>query len=317
MGLRATGTRLQALVEKVSAEWQRVARLRSEPRASSPPRASVGGPLDAINDEFHDTYGVARNEARHEAPVFVVLADELIVFHRDTRIASSFAPVTFHIIKSVSHAPLAIFATFQRLEGKTLDATGREHLAEQRKLLGDSLERLARDAGELPASTQRDLRTVLQACVDFLDPPRSSASEENLAAFAGALGPVLLRLADDATQLQLDALHKHVERALGTLTAEDLARLHVVVAGDHQARARSLAMQYFQKRLGEPEQVERRVTYAEGVSDEQGALALVGTRRLDRALGRAFFGEEQRLQRDILGDAAHARLKAFELAPIG
>ncbi|HEU4535405.1 MAG TPA: hypothetical protein VFS00_14855, partial [Polyangiaceae bacterium] len=75
--------------------------------------------------------------------------------------------------------------------------------------------------------------------------------------------------------------------------------------------ARSLAMQYFQKLLGEAPGEERHVTYAEGVSDEAGALALAGTRRLDRAIAGAFFGEPRRLQRDVLGDAARERLRDF------
>ena len=72
---------------------------------------------------------------------------------------------------------------------------------------------------------------------------------------------------------------------------------------DHQARARSLGMQYFQKRLGEPPGAEERVSYAEGVADAEEALALVGTRRADRAIASAFFGDPHRLQRDVLGDA--------------
>ena len=89
-----------------------------------------------------------------------------------------------------------------------------------------------------------------------------------------------------------------------------------MVTGDHQARTRSLGMQYFCRRLDEPADSEHRVTYAEGVSDEQSALALVGTRRLDRAVARAFFGDPQRLQRDILGDAAHALLAESKLPRI-
>jgi len=313
MKLRAKGNGLKSLFGKAG---QKLARLQNKPRSGTPPRAEVGGPLDAINDEFHDTYAAARKEARQEVPVFVVLGDELIVFHRERRVASSFAPNAFHVIKSVSHAPLAIFATFERLDGAALDEPAREHLAEQRERLGDALARLERDSDELTGQTSNDLQTVLKACIDFLDPPRSSATSENLAAFAGALGPILLRLADEATQLQLDALHKHVERAIQGVTPEERAAIQVVVAGDHQARERSLAMQYFQRRLREPEDVEHRVTYAEGVSDEQAALALVGTRRLDHAIGRAFFGEEHRLQRDILGDAAHKRLRALDMPPI-
>ena len=89
----------------------------------------------------------------------------------------------------------------------------------------------------------------------------------------------------------------------------------MVVAGDHQARARSLPMQYFKKLLGERSGEERRVTYAEGVRDERAAFELVGAQRLERCMARAFFGEEKRLQRDILGDAAALELEGLDLSP--
>lgn len=294
----------------------RLSKLWSRPRASAPPRAQVSPALDAINDQFHDSYGASRHEARRKVPVFVILGDELILFHRDERTVWSFAPRGFHAIKSVAHAPLAIFATFEPETEPGSEVPPRESLAAQRAQLARALERLEGDTEELAESTRDDLRTVLRACADFVDRVDGRVSREALTAFARALGPLLMRLTDDATQLQLDALHRHVEAALQTLSRQDRKGLQVVVAGDHQARARSLAMQYFQLRLSEPKGVEQRVTYAEGVSDEQGALALVGTRRLDHAIGRAFFSDTYRLQRDILGDAAHARLAEAKVTPI-
>ena len=75
-------------------------------------------------------------------------------------------------------------------------------------------------------------------------------------------------------------------------------------------------MQYFRKRFAEPSGVETHVTYAEGVRDERAALALVATQRLDRSVALAFFGDEKRLQRDILGDAAERQLGSFPLTKI-
>jgi hypothetical protein len=70
-------------------------------------------------------------------------------------------------------------------------------------------------------------------------------------------------------------------------------------------------MQYFLRRLHED-----RVTYAEGVDNEQGALALVGIRRLDSTLASAFFDDPKRMQRDLLGDSAEQRLAHTTLTPI-
>jgi hypothetical protein len=80
-----------------------------------------------------------------------------------------------------------------------------------------------------------------------------------LAEFAGEVGPWLLRLTEHATRYELAVLHSSVETALSQLTAEQRSRLEIVVAGAHRARARSLALQYFQRRLGDRPDEERRV----------------------------------------------------------
>lgn len=310
----ATANSLRQLGERLAA---RLKGLRGRPSREAPSRAEVGGPLDAVNDDFHDNYQVARTRARREVPVFVVLADDLVLFHDDRRIAWSFSPRAFHVIKSVVHGPVALYAAFEREEGAQLDPMQAHRLSALREKVECAGARLDQDAAGLDTQTRDDLRGVLDACLELLRMPYREATRQRLDDFARALGPTLLRLADVATQLQLDALHLHVEEALRALPAAALRDLQVVVAGDHQARARSLAMQYFQKRLGEPPEAERRVTYAEGVSDERAALALVGTRELDRTLARAFFGEERRLQRDVLGDSARERLAKLEVQGIG
>jgi hypothetical protein len=73
-------------------------------------------------------------------------------------------------------------------------------------------------------------------------------------------------------------------------------------------------MQYFQARLGAS--AEARVAYAEGITEEVEALALVGNRRFDAVLARAFFGDPKRLQRDVLGDAVRDRLRVVKLPPL-
>ena len=294
---------------------QRIAALRGAPRRSPPARFQLGAPLDDINDHFHSAYEQSRTEARREVPVIVVLADDLILFVRGERRVWSFTPPAFHLIKSLSHAPLGLFTELERLDGAAIAADVRERLRQQRARVLTARARLDDDARMLGSRTRDDLRAMLDACAAFVDQLGERVDRARLDAFAGALGPLLLRLVDDATQLQLSALDGHAREALALLSREEVAALSVVVAGDHQARARSLGVQYFRRLLGEPDGVERRVTYGEGVADEQGALALVGTRRLDQAIGKAFFGDERRLQRDILGDSAAARLKASTLAP--
>ena len=279
--------------------------------------ARVDGPLDAVNDAFHDAYDGARDEAESDAPVFVVLADALIVHRRGERHETTFSPRSFHVAKSVAHAPVAVYALLHREAGHAFDDPTSARLALLRARLAQSLAALGGGNGDFAHERDvvADLRIVLDASLAFIDGAiaagRTSAAD--LEGFAGETGAALMRLIKHATRIQLHALDACVTEHVARLSPAERRSLQVIVTGDHQARARSLAMQYFQARFGETRGAEDRVAYAEGVSDEADALALVGTRRLDAAIAGAFFGDPKRLQRDVLGDAVHERLAELDL----
>jgi len=264
-------------------------------------------PLDAVNQAFHQNYDAARSGAEREGPVLVVIGDRLVL-HRDhdrNRVARAFTPRIYDLLKSAAHGPVALYAALQRGDGSRAGL-----LRSLETSLAASLESLDREVKDVEVAGS--MRQVLERTLQFVAGESDAAALE---AFARQVGPLLLVLTDHATRYQLAALHQVVESLLGELTAEEKRTLRVVVAGVHQARARSLAMQYFQRRLREPEGAEERLTYAEGATTEEEALALVGTQRLDRAIATAFFGEAKRLQRDVLGDATQRRLAQMDLPP--
>jgi hypothetical protein len=284
-----------------------------------------------VNDRFHESYDGAREEAKLDGPVFVVLADELVVFRRHERRELAITPRIFHVIKSVAHAPVALYAALHRVDvGEPLPVVQRRApLLALRERVKASLAAL-REEKDADRRTLDDMQAVLEATLAFAD--RTSAAPQRTAenaaenprgptrteldAFARELGDRLLRLTAAATRVQLAALDARVEEALAELDDDERRHLQVVVTGDHQARVRSLGMQYFRKRFGEPAGTEERVSYAEGVTDAEEALALVGTRRLDSTIAEAFFGDPKRLQRDVLGDAVDALLEEIKVSII-
>jgi hypothetical protein len=257
-----------------------------------PPR--VNGPLDDVNDAFHASYDAARREAEGAVPILVVAGDELVRFRGDERCAFPIGPKRYHAIKCVAHAPPAVYALLERPLGE---------VAPRLTSLRDALASVSDD--------DRDAACVIEGTIAFID-DALAGKKPSLDAFARTMGPLLLKLTETATRLQLDALHESTVRALSDLSAAERDALRVVVTGEHQARSRSLAMQYFRRRLMEPAGAEHRVLYGEAITNEDEARALVGKNRLDRRIAHAFFGEAARLQRDILGDAAAAEIERFE-----
>lgn len=275
----------------------------------------IESPLDNVNADFHESYDSARSAAEAAAPVLVFIDDALVVFLRGERRAIPVTPRLYHAIKSASHVPLALYSMLYLLGDRALDAATVRRLIALREHTEVSLAALASDITD--AGVRADLQPLLASTLALIERTLADrrAFRSSITTFARRCGPALLRLIDRATGVQLDALHACVEEVLAAMTPAETSRLQVVVAGPHQARERSVAMQYFRKRLHEPARTEDRVAYAENAADEQAALMLVGTRRFDRALAGAFFGDERRMQRDLLGDAAAARLSAITFPP--
>lgn len=259
------------------------------------PTDTQSPPLNQVNGAFHDAYGAARDDERRAVPVLVVLADTLALRFGDTRRAIDFTPELFHVIKSVVHAPVAVYAAVLG----PAKAPGLRHRIDAARVALDGY------VADAPDTVQR-LATILDETLAFLDHP------DDPDAFARAMGPRLLESTDDATQLQLRALDEAAAALLDALTPAQRADVNVVVAGAHQARARSLGMQYFGKLLGDD--AELRLAYAESVETEEEAVQLVGTRRVDRMIGNAFFGDASRLERDVLGDSVKSRLHDYSLS---
>jgi hypothetical protein len=282
---------------------------------ATPPWPRIESPLDGVNDDFHGAYDTARAVAEEAVPVLIFIDDVLVVYRRGERSELPVTPRLYHAIKSASHAPIALYSALYLLGDRPLDPESVRRLGALREHTLASLRKLPSDVPH--AEALAELRPLLESTLALIERTLAEGRTSRAAvdALARDSGPGLLRLIDQATGVQLDALHARVEEALAPMTATERSTLQVVVAGPHQARERSVAMQYFRKRLREPAHTEERVAYAENAADEKAALALVGTRRFDRALAAAFFGDERRLQRDLLGDAAAARLARLDLPP--
>jgi hypothetical protein len=273
-------------------------------RRATPKRASPS--LAHVNDAFHEAYDRSSAICEDEAPVFVLFADHLVL-HLATGSQKFLAvPAELHLLKSAVHAPVAAFSLLNAASTRRFSPKVIAQLSRLRGLSAASLEKLA-DASS--ASLLRD--TVI-----FLDRAliERRVSRRALNHFARSCGKKIGKLVDEAAQLELYCLHASVERALSRLSPPQARKLQVVVAGRHQARDRSLGMQYFQKRFGEKSGRDERVIYAEGASSIAEALAVIGKKRIDRDLARAFFGDAKRMQRDVLGDAAQRILRALPLA---
>ena len=270
---------------------------------------SASAALDAGNALFHGAYGASRDGVRHSCATLVVLPTELVLHCQGTRRPFPYRSASFGRAKSAAHIAVAAFAL---TTAESFDVERRTQLSRLAAHASAALERLELESDDLKP-IDHEIRELLQRGVTFARAvAEAGPSQAAQLEFAREAGPLILKLTELATCEQIANLHAAVDAAFSALSNDEQRALQVVVVGDHQARTRSLGMQYFQRRFHEPPGADDRITYGENISNEEEAIALVGTRQLDKLIARAFFGDEKRLQRDVLGDAATSCLDRMQ-----
>ena len=268
-------------------------------------------PLAEVNDAFRAAYRQARADLLAKSgPVVILNGDSLVLLRGGKRTEVKVIPQSYHDLKAVSHIPLAIAMML---------VPGCEDKLPQAKL--DQLQRF-RDLivgveKVLPNRFADDVckcnRLVVQSCVEFIDAALKNrmVTPIDLLNLTATYESPINRNAANAARVEIDALHMQMTTWRKELGDEEWKQLRVIVIGSQMPRHANLAVQYFAKLLGEPGESER-IVYAEALWEEKKALDLLGTHALDTWIGSAFFGDERRMHRDLLGDAAKEYLGKVE-----
>lgn len=299
----------------------------SQPTPPAPPTAlDPSDPLAQLNDGFHAAYA-ARREAvlTGLGPAIAQLDDSMYLRIDGRRMVGPARTRRYHELKTMCHLPLAIQAILDELEDlddlpAALTLPARGQLLELRRRAAAVAGSLAGRALE-PAQDERQ-RRILAASLAFIAAVSTAgqvAREELDGFLRGTMLDIRANL-EDAARDQLQTMHATLGGWVQDMSAGQWSRLVVVVGAAHMARTGNLAAQYFSLALGDRwegrfEQEDgyagRRVLTVENVRDEQEAFALLAMHRFDRRAANVFFGEEGRLGRDVLADAAERQLAAM------
>jgi hypothetical protein len=281
--------------------------------------ASLLLPVPARGDDLDPTL-VELNKVSREAyaggrqallartdPVIIVAFDDLVLLRGGEETRTPFTPTLYHGLKSVSHLPLGIYGALAPAVAGDAAADWRAPLQAMREQALAAAGRLGA-AGFSEAQLGRE-RKIVDESVGFIERTLAagSISAEELRAYAREMAPLALANAADAARVQVDGLHAAFTAMKAQMSAAELAHLYVLVLGSKTPRADNLQYEYFVNALG-PGSGGKRVIYAEGIFDKDRALGLLGTLVIDRRIGADFYGDEARMERDLLGDGAAARI---------
>jgi hypothetical protein len=272
--------------------------------------------LEALNRAARKLYAGGRALELSTIPaVLLVSGDDLILRMNGKRVVATVIPREYHALKCVAHSALGLFGHLAHAPGKPLGEERVKALKEYREILA-AAGPAAEACGFDPATLARQKRIIARGLA-FIDAVLKDGrvSADDLARYCRASRPDVLANAAAAARAQLAATHRQVMEWKKGMTAEEWGGLTVVVQGAQTPRAENAAVQYFARLFGEGRGEGRRVVYAEGLWDEEKALNLLGTLRLDGKLSVAVFNDPFRMYRDLLADAARPAIDDLLAAP--
>lgn len=278
-------------------------------------KQTVPPELEALNGATRKLYARGRALELSTVPaVIIVSGDDLILRKKGRRIVATVIPREYHALKCIAHSVLGLFAHLSYEPGKPLGEERTKMLQEYRATLA-AAEPAAQACGFDPETLARQKR-ILSRSLAFTDAVLKAGrvSAEDLVKFCRESRPDVLANAAAAARAQLAATHHQVMGWQKEMTAEEWNSLTVIVQGGQTPRVENAAVQYFARLFGETRGEGRRVVYAEGLWDEEKALNLLGTLRLDGKLSVAVFNDRFRMYRDLLADAARSTIDDI-LAP--
>jgi hypothetical protein len=288
------------------------------PKAADQPAAARTVPVEVetLNAAARKIYADSRTRELASIPAVIVVAgDDLVLIRNGKRTVVTVVPAEYHTLKGVAHSTLALFTLLTHEPGQPLDAERLKALAEYHKLLeaaGPGVEKFGFDPETL-ARQKRILARATTFAAQVLKDQKVSA--DDLAKFCRTSRADVVANGVAAARAQLVATHKQVMEWKKQMTPVEWSGLTVVIPGSQPARVENAAVQYFARLFGETTGESRRVVYAEGLWEEDQALRLLGTLRLDGKLGAAVFGDRFRMYRDFVADGARVAIDEILAAP--
>jgi hypothetical protein len=223
---------------------------------------------------------------------------------------SSVIPKEYHPIKDVSHSVFLAALLFDEQRGAARD----KDVAASLDAVARALTQLADERSEIVAmippdqlDRQRRLLSAVQSALTAFSVGQLNAEAQN--AFFVAVRPDLLtnlRVVAGAVVRSLDASVRQFRKMAEEKDPRAWDSVVVIVGVAHQARAREIGIQYFERLLKEPvgegARSERRLVIAEGMSRGPEQYGALSAHLVDQAGGEKVFGDASRLQWDVLAD---------------
>jgi hypothetical protein len=296
----------------------------AEPLRSTEVQQGVVGPLADLNHQFLQAHARARaHQCTDLEANRLVLRYAFGLFEarfRGVEVTHQYIlPKAYHPVKDVSHAVFLAALLFAEPPGVERDRHVVQALSALNSALGELRDRTSPTANLLPQGFHERELSLLQRTLDVVTKfsVASLGHDGQRAYFDSVRGDLKANLRDIAIA-SLRELHSAVESTrtkVAELDPKAWDTALVVVGVMHQARAREIGIQYFERlldeRAGEGARNERRLVVAEHMTAPSEQLGLLSAHLVDEGGAAAIFADPLRLQWDALGDVDVATLDSL------
>jgi hypothetical protein len=282
------------------------AALPAGPAESSPHVISQG------NRGFHEDYDrllAAEGATLGASRALVVVSGFTVTLHFHGKETNwTLAGERNQTLKGLSHIPLGVVCFLLTLSQPALTRGEKDHLLALKKTIAASKGEITaeRVGAEMVPAEQRLLDATSELIDDVLAHGRPN--DERLHAFGKAIRADVFASLAMASGLLLGNLDSAVREMKAEVGAEAWPTLVAVILTTHQARAREVTVQYFERLLGdhltEGALGEQRLVVLEGAPKEATAESTMTAHLVDQRLSSLLFDDPLFLQSDVLGKSA-------------
>lgn len=280
------------------------------------PAASSNSSIAQANRSFHVDYD--RLSAEEAAtlgaarPLVVASASTAKLRFHGKESRWTLVGERYHMLKGLTHIPVGTVCFLLTLSQAALTRDEKAHLLDLKKSIASAKGEIS--AASVGAEMVPVEHRLLGATTELLDDALAHGrpDDERLHAFGKAIRADVdanLAVASGMLLANLDTAAHEMKALVG---AEAWSRLVVVISTTHQARAREVTVQYFERLLGEHLAEgalgEQRLVVLEGAMSKATAEAIMSAHLIDQRLGFLLFDDPQFIQSDVLGKSAGAHL---------
>lgn len=272
------------------------------------------GPLAELNCYFHHQYEnrikqiTASFGAPGGRPVIINLdgLNMILKYNGKTEVVQ-IADATYQNLKVFCHASLSVLMILSQQSPGRIEKTTLNHLQQLQTNLDAATKVIP--TLNLPVQAKQATQTLAKITNEYLQKLITTQrwSYADLTSYYQKVMGSINIMIGTAPAVELNNLDKVLNPWLAAMSEKERKQIGIVIGVVHQARAQEHIIAYLNKRFskqvgGDGATNENGLVVAEGIFDEQSALALLARHYLDRDIGRIVFNQIDRMQKDLMAN---------------